>query len=314
MLKIKDIYKRKFEYLRLSLTDICNFKCLYCMPNKKKKEYLSIYQIYNIINFFIKLGIKKIRLTGGEPTLRKDFYNIVKIISSFKEITSLNFTTNAYNLKKNINKTLNSGFTGINISLDTLNNINFEKITNKKSYFFKIYKSIIKLLKSNLEIKINIVLSKYFIISDFILFYSLLKYKNISIRFIEQMGKNINIKIGSNLILNFLKKKKWLLKNKFNTDGPALIFKNKLYMGKIGIINPYTKNFCKNCNRLRISSNGKLFLCLFENKKYSINKFINNYNNNKKFKKFILKNIKNKKKSHKIKKINPIKSLSKIGG
>lgn len=323
MLRLNDLYNRYFSYIRLSLTESCNFNCKYCLPYKNHKVdkniQLSVYEIYNLVNVLSDLGINKIRLTGGEPTIRKEFLNICKIISSFNNIKSLVFTTNGYRLTNIIEDIYKAGVNGINISLDTLNDLKFYKITNK-NYFKKVYTGILKALDLNIDIKINIVLSDFFSLSDFESFYSLLKYKKISIRFINQMETNIikkNIKdLSMDFILNFLKKNNWIMEKKFNTDGPALNFKNKNYIGNIGIINPYQKTFCSDCNRLRISSNGYFFLCLFGNKGYYIKKYLDSSKKNIQLKNFLIEKIKFKLSSHFLENNNfgLLNTLSSIGG
>ena len=120
---LKDNYNRYFSYLRISITDACNFQCKYCMPENYKfvdKNNLSLNEISNLIAAFSELGVNKIRITGGEPTLRKDFIDIAKVAASFNSIKSLVFTTNGYKLLELKNHIKSVGFTGVNISLDTL--------------------------------------------------------------------------------------------------------------------------------------------------------------------------------------------------
>lgn len=323
MLLLNDLYNRYFSYIRLSITDLCNFNCQYCLPygikNLKKNEFLSTYEIYNLISAFSDLGINKIRITGGEPTVRKDFLNICKVISSFKNIKSIVFTTNGYKLSEIITDVYRFGFNGINISFDALNYTKFLNITNR-NYFSKVYNGILKSLDLNFDIKLNIVLSDFFSISDFEVFYSLLKYKKLSIRFISQMETNIvkkkNKAFVVNYLLNFLKENNWYLRKKFNSDGPALNFENNNYIGNIGIINPYSKSFCLDCNRLRISSTGYLFLCLFGNKGYYIKNLLSSSQKKDKLKEFLINKIKFKMSSHFLKYNNfgMLKTFSSIGG
>ncbi|HIH2762474.1 MAG TPA: radical SAM protein [Candidatus Azoamicus sp. MARI] len=322
MLQLNDLHHRYFSYIRLSVTDLCNFNCKYCLPYKNiqinKYDQLSTYEIYNLMNVLSDLGIKKIRLTGGEPTVRKDFLDICKIISSFKNIQSLVLTTNGYSLNNIIKNVYKTGVNGINISLDTLNDIKFYNITNKK-YFNKVYAGILKSLEFDLDVKLNIVLSDFFSLSDFETFYSLIKYKKISIRLISQMETNEIKKNVNNLkmeyIITFLKNNNWQIEKKFSSDGPALNFKHNLYYGNIGVINPYLKTFCSDCNRLRISSNGYFFLCLFGHKGYYIKNLLHSSKKND-LKVFLINKIKLKLNSHFLNDNNfgLIKTFSSIGG
>lgn len=324
MYTLKDNYNRYFSYLRLSITDLCNFQCNYCMPENfkiKEKNNLSLNEISNLITAFTELGVNKIRLTGGEPTVRKEFINIAKLISSFNAVKSLVFTTNGYKLTELNPHLLNAGFTGVNISLDTLNKDKFKIITHR-DYFNKVYEGILNTLTLNLDIKINIVLSDLFSFDDFENFYSLIKYKNINIRFINQMETNFvtrkeNRSININYLLKFLKNNNWtLLNEKKLASGPALTFTNNDFMGKIGIINPYSNSFCLSCNRLRISSQGKLFLCLFGGKSYSIRHFLDSHKKKFLLQKFLIETTKIKGYSHFLnyKNFGELNTFSSIGG
>lgn len=320
---LTDLYNRYFSYIRLSITESCNFNCKYCLPYKNEKinknNQLSQYEIYNLMVALSELGVNKIRITGGEPTIRKDFLNICKIITSFNNIKSLVLTTNGYRLVNLLDDLYKIGINGINISLDSLNNLKFYKITNK-NYFKKVYFGVLKALELNIETKVNIVLSDFFSLSDFESFYSLLKYKNISIRFINQMETNTIKKtqkmLNINYLINFLKKNNWMVEKKFKTDGPAIVLKNNNYIGKIGIINPYQKTFCNDCNRLRISSNGNFFLCLFGENGYPIKKYLNSALKKKELKDILVKNLKFKLSSHFLEnnEFGSLKTFSSIGG
>lgn len=320
---LTDIYNRSFKYLRLSITDLCNFNCRYCMPNNiilKKKKYLSIDEIYNLTSFLSELGIQKIRLTGGEPTIRKDFISIGKIINEFSNIKSLVFTTNGYRLENIAYDAFKVGFKGVNVSLDTLNKLKFYSITGKNC-FEKIYTGIFTALSVGLKVKINVVLSNFFTFDDFEDFYFLIKYKNITVRFIDQMILNNNITLNKSLITSkqiykFLINNGWIHEKKNFLDGPAIILKNEKFLGHIGLINPYSEKFCNSCNRIRISALGDLFLCLFDNSKYYIRNYLNSINKKNDFKIFLIEKLKLKVKSHQIfkKKFGILNSFSSIGG
>ena len=278
---LKDNYNRYFSYLRLSITDLCNFRCKYCLPsdlNLKSKAYLSVDEIYNLILVFSELGVKKVRLTGGEPTVRKDFILIGKKISSISAIKSLVFTTNGYRLFDIAQDVYNAGFDSVNISLDTLDKSKFFVITGR-DYFLKAFKGIFFALNVGLNVKLNVVLSNLFSLEDFENFYFLLKYKNLTIRFIDQMETNLigksKVNLTSSFLLEFLLKNGWFYEDKeFLYSGPAVVIKHEFFLGKIGFINPYSSDFCEDCNRLRVSSIGDLFLCLFGGKAYSIRYFL----------------------------------------
>lgn len=321
---LKDEYSRCFNYLRLSITDLCNFSCKYCLPDNvylKSKDYLSLNEIYNLVYAFSELGVKKIRLTGGEPTIRGDFIDISKSILSIPGIESLVFTTNGYKLYKIIDSVKNVGFSGVNVSLDTLNCKKFFLITGKNC-FNKVLEGIYRSIEIGLSTKINVVLSKFFTIEDFEDFYSFLKYKNVVVRFIEQMEAGfLHKRNGSNItsffLMSFLNKNGWIkLEKSDNSDGPAVVFCNSNYLGKIGIINPYSSTFCFSCNRLRVSSIGNLYLCLFGDRCYSLRQFLDSFESRCNLKQFILDKVKVKNSSHFLNYGKPgiIKSFASIGG
>lgn len=171
-----------------------------------------------------------------------------------------------------------------------MNKKKFNIITGK-NYFEKIYSGILKSISVGLNVKINVVLSNFFSFDDFEDFYFLLRYKNVTIRFIDQMSTNFNFNLEKKLIKSlsihkFLIENFWEKEEKKFLDGPAFIFRNKNFLGKIGLISPYSDKFCEGCNRLRISASGELFLCLFGNSKYYIRNYLDSYK-----KKMILKII-----------------------
>ncbi len=320
---LKDNYGRCFCYLRLSVTDLCNFNCKYCLPDDvkfKSKKFLSTKEIFNLISAFSELGISKVRITGGEPTLRKDLLDIGRAISSFSGIKSLVITTNGYKLVDMVKKLYKAGFNGVNISLDTLNCKKFYMITDR-DYFKQVYKGVFLALETGFSVKINVVLSNFFSFKDFESFYALLKYKKITVRFIDQMETRVikkqNNYIKSSFLLNYLNRNGWKFFSKRGfMDGPALLFKNKYFLGDIGIINPYSKNFCLGCNRLRISSFGDLFLCLFGSEKYSLRSFLDSYKKKNILKDFLFNTIRFKFKSHFLNRKNfgIMNTFSSIGG
>ncbi len=324
MSSLIDNYNRFFYYLRLSITDACNFNCKYCLPDFRKfdkKSYLTLSEIKNLIAAFSDLGIVKVRLTGGEPTIRNDFLDIGRCISDFSTIKSLVFTTNGYKLYKIAHDVRNAGFSGVNISLDSLDKKKFVFMTGK-NYFDEVVKGIFLCLELGLKVKLNIVLSDFFSFLDFENFYSLIKYKRLDVRFIDQMEtldikRNNSICLSSTYLSAFLLRNGWLKNlNKSISAGPAMVFNNPDFLGSIGFIMPYSNYFCDDCNRLRISSCGDLFLCLFGDVGYSIRGFLDSASKKNDLINFLLEKIKIKSKSHFLydNKFGSIKTLSSIGG
>tara|TARA_Y100000590_G_scaffold461400_1_gene622865 strand:- start:402 stop:1394 length:993 start_codon:yes stop_codon:yes gene_type:complete len=309
---LKDSFGRSFPYIRLSITDVCNFKCGYCLPNGYQKnksdnrKFLSIDEIRRLAKGLSELGVCKIRLTGGEPTVRKDFFEIIKILKNNKGIKKTVITTNGYKLDQIATQIAESGLNGINISIDSLNRKIFKNITGHDR-LPEILKGIEKLKKLNFKnIKINAVLLKDVNDSekDFNQWANYLKSTEIDLRYIElmQTGDNYDYfkkyHVSSKIFKNYLNNNGWIYQTLGRDAGPSLNYLHTQYKGKFGIIAPYSKNFCKTCNRLRITARGDLRLCLFGNTGISIRHLIQRDDQIEEFKDLILKQLNFKKESH----------------
>ncbi len=275
-----DPYGRQFPYLRLSLTDICNFSCDYCLPDgyqcDSSKSFLSLSEINHIVTAFAELGTHKIRLTGGEPTLRKDFIDILKLVKNTPGIEQLAITTNGYKLEENITKWVDTGLTHLNVSVDTLDTQLFHSLTGHNR-LETILRGIDKALELPLKrIKLNAVLLKNVNSHQFDQYIDLLKDRPISIRFIElmQTGDNLDYfkkyHVSAQVLKNYLFQNGWTEKIRDKFAGPAVEYVHPDFAGSFGVIAPYSKDFCDHCNRLRMSSTGEFHLCLFGDKGYSI--------------------------------------------
>ena len=282
--KLIDLYGRAFPYLRLSITDICNFSCDYCLPDgyqcDHKKQFLSLQEITNIAAAFSELGTHKIRLTGGEPTIRKDFIDCIKILKNTPGIDQIALTTNGYKLQKNIKRWVDAGLTHLNVSVDTLDANLFHSLTGHNR-LKEILQGIDYALTLPLKkIKLNAVLLKNVNSHQFDHYTDLLKEKNISIRFIElmQTGDNFDYfkryHIGSQVLKNYLFTNGWTKKLREKASGPAIEYVHPDYLGTFGVIAPYSKDFCDTCNRLRMSSTGEFHLCLFGEEGFSVRELL----------------------------------------
>ena len=270
---LKDSYNRRFDYLRLSVTEVCNFKCNYCLPDgyqcDTRPHPLSLDEIQTLVSAFASAGTRKIRITGGEPTLRKDLAQIVQICADTPQIETVAMTTNAYRLTKQLSQLVDAGLTALNISADSLNPYTFAQITGRDS-LDEIFASIDLALELGLKtVKLNAVLLKQYNARELNSFLNFIQDKPVSFRFIELMRTGDNhayfdaqhvsgMELQSQLICDG-----WQLQPKADYAGPAVEFAHPDYLGKIGLIMPYAKDFCASCNRLRVSAEGKLHLCLF---------------------------------------------------
>jgi cyclic pyranopterin phosphate synthase len=309
---LQDSFGRRFPYIRLSITDVCNFKCGYCLPNGYQKDksdnrtFLSLEEVQRLAKGLSGLGISKIRLTGGEPTVRKDFFDIVKILKQNSGIKKTVITTNGYKLDKLAEQIFESGLDGINISIDSLDKNKFHQITGHER-LNEILRGIEKLQKLNFKnIKINAVLLKGLNNSDkdFNEWANFLKSNEVDFRYIElmQTGDNVDYfkkyHVSSKVFIDYLNENNWIIQTLGKDSGPSKNYINPEFKGKFGVIAPYSKDFCKSCNRLRITSRGDLRLCLFGNTGINIRHLIQRDDQMEELKDLILKQLNFKKESH----------------
>ena len=312
MMQLQDTFGRKFPYIRLSITDVCNFKCTYCLPEGYKKNpgdtrsFMSAEEISRLTKALSELGVCKIRLTGGEPTVRKDFFDILKDMKQNSNIPKVTMTTNGYRLNKIAKQLYETGLNGINISIDTLNRETFRKLTGHDR-LNEILEGIDILQKLGFNnIKVNAVLLKG--INDtheeFEKFGNFIKNNKIDFRFIElmQTGDNLDYfkknHVSSKIFKDYLEKNNWISQTFGKDAGPSLNFIHPEYQGKFGLIAPYSKDFCQTCNRLRITSRGDLRLCLFGNTGISIRHLLQDDAQKNELVDLIIKQLHLKKESH----------------
>lgn len=264
---MKDRFGRNITYLRISVTDLCNLRCKYCMPESGVEslchsDILSIEEIVEIVKVASKNGIKKIRLTGGEPLVRRGFINLCKQISEINEIEDIAITTNGVYLKSMADELFENKVRRINFSLDTLIKEKYNDITRRND-FDKTMESLFYAIKKGFKVKINVVLIGGFNDDEIEDFVNLANDYDLEVRFIElmQIGETANWskdKFVSNKIV--LEKVPEL---EFDgVSGVAKIYKIKGQKGRIGLISPISCSFCEDCNRIRLTSDGKLKPCL----------------------------------------------------
>lgn len=272
-----DQHNRLINYLRISVTDRCDLRCLYCMKENMtflpKKEILTLEEIERLCDNFIDMGVKKIRLTGGEPLIRKDIIDLIKKLNSKKYNTNLNeitLTTNGSLLEKYAKNLKENGINRINVSLDTINSTKYSEIT-KFGNIDKVIKGIKESIKNKIQIKINTVVMKNFNENELETLILWANNLNIDITFIEVMpmeetdsNRHMQFVPLNDVYSNLNRIFKFKKLNK-NTGGPALYYSSDKISNKVGFITPLTNNFCASCNRVRITSTGKLFMCLGQN-------------------------------------------------
>ena len=270
-----DKFGRKVNYLRLSVTDRCDLRCNYCMPKKfttlSKIRNFIIGDLKRITKVLISLGIKKIRVTGGEPLIRKDIGQFLEYICSLKQkgLEEILITTNGTQLKRFAKKISDLGIKKINVSLDSLDPKKFKFLTNGGN-LTEVLNGIYEAKKHKLDIKINTVLLKEFNENEILKMVKWCAENNFKQTFIEVMpvGKLDLLRSNQFLPVSYAKEKLkrcLVLPNFFKTNGPSRYFQTKKLNNIIGFISPLTNNFCSTCNRIRVTSNGILYPCLGDN-------------------------------------------------
>lgn len=270
---LQDKFGREHTYLRISLTERCNLRCSYCMPEEgvqlSPKSHLMTYEeVYEIAKTFVDKGVTKIRLTGGEPFVRKDIPVVLEKLASLP--VELSITSNAVIIDKFIDVLKANGIKKINVSLDSLNKDKFTHIT-RRNQFDKVYNNILLLVKEGFTVKVNAVLMKDFNEDEIIDFIELTSDLPVSIRFIEFMpfdgnkwdlSKMVSYKkIMEKVNQHFPKDTVERLQDAPNDT--AKNYKIKGYKGSFAIISSVTNPFCDSCNRLRLTANGQIKNCLF---------------------------------------------------
>ena len=284
-MKLQDSVGRKFQYLRVSVTDACNYKCTYCLPQGYKPgayagSVLSLSEIRNLVRGFASLGVHKVRLTGGEPTLRRDIVEIVRTVREVPGIEQVALTTNGWRLEKIAQPLVEAGLTAVNVSVDSLDEESFALVTGRDELGV-VLAGVEKCLSLGIQkVKINAVLMKDSTYPKFSMFQDWVKHRPVSVRFIELMktGENAELFLREHLsgqvLAERLHSEGWQPQPRSKLDGPAVEFFHPDFVGRIGLIAPYSKDFCSGCNRLRVTSRGDLRLCLFGEGKHSLRAFL----------------------------------------
>lgn len=281
---LTDGFSRRLTYLRLSITDFCNFRCGYCLPEgyqgRRPDNELTHSEIETLIQAFAQVGTKKVRLTGGEPSIRKDVTEIIDVVKATSGIEKVAMTSNGYKLGKHIANWQHAGLNQLNISIDSFDPATFKQITGF-GILPQLLKDIDTLLETtDIKLKLNGILMESTAYDTLISALDYVKTRPITYRFIEFMQTSDNRDLffaqhaQSTLITNYLINNGWTAQDRGLTDGPAIEYSHPDYIGRIGMIAPYAPHFCDSCNRLRVSSLGKIHLCLFDQGSYDVRDYL----------------------------------------
>lgn len=269
---MKDQFGREIDYMRVSVTDRCNLRCIYCMPEKgvpcvSHKDILSYDEITRVCRIGTHLGITRIKLTGGEPLVRRDLPKLVGMLKEIPGIEQVTLTTNGVFLTDNINELVSNGLDAVNISIDTLDSEQYRRITRRGELKEAIAGLEAAIAYPALKVKINCVPLKEIPPDTYVQLAAMAVDTEIDVRFIEMMpigpGKGLS-GVSSKEIYNELKKKfgeAVPCTGRFG-NGPAVYVRFPGFKGKIGFIDAVTHKFCSSCNRIRLTSEGQLKLCL----------------------------------------------------
>ena len=330
MSRLTDNFGRQIEYVRLAVTDRCNLRCQYCMPAHgidivPRQELLSFKEMYRLIRVLTELGVHKVRLTGGEPFVRKDFVGFLEMLSHNDLLDTINITTNGALISHHISKIEKlEKVKNINLSIDSLQRDKFAKIT-RRDVFPEVYKTFELLEKSSLNLKLNIVVQAGFNTDEILDFVRLTKHKNVAVRFIEEMPFNgkgqreMNENWTFKKILDHIKTEFHLSEIQSEKSSTSRNYSIENHLGSVGIIPAFTRTICNDCNRIRITSVGTFKNCLFDDGVFNLRDFIRNGASNEDLKELFLSLVKKKPKTGFVaeenrKKGNVSESMSTIGG
>lgn len=268
-----DRFGRRIDYLRISVTDRCDLRCVYCMSEDMqfvpRAQLLTLEEVVRIGKVFSELGVSKIRITGGEPLTRRNVIEVFKQLGKLKEITDLTLTTNGTLLSKFATELHQAGVTRINVSLDTLQEERFSSIT-RTGKLHRTMAGIDAALNVGFErIKLNAVILKNRNHDEIINLVEFAHNRGMDISFIEEMPLGIigdhdraEAYVSSDEILDILSQRHELLPTTDSTGGPARYYKRSDNGARVGFISPHSHNFCDTCNRVRLTAEGRLLLCL----------------------------------------------------
>ncbi|MER3446120.1 MAG: GTP 3',8-cyclase MoaA [Candidatus Dadabacteria bacterium] len=323
-----DKFGRTVTKLRVSVTDRCNMRCLYCMPTEglkwtSREEVLTFEEITRVVRLSSELGVRKIRITGGEPLLREGVEELIHILSQVPGIQFVSMTTNGYFLRERAEALAQAGLRGINISLDSLRPEKFKKII-RRNYFDRVIEGIYAAERAGLyPIKINVVVIRGYNDDEIEDFARLSLTKLYKIRFIEFMpldGGGMwekDLVVTKAEILERVNRVSEIVEVIKGDGGPARNYRFKNGNGEIGVIASVSQPFCGSCNRIRLTADGKIMTCLFALDEHDVKRLLRSNGTDDEIKDFLIKAVGTKWAGHLINRpgfIKPKRPMSAIGG
>ena len=280
-----DNHGRNINYLRLAVTDRCNLRCNYCMPAEginfaKKEELLSTDELKLVATSLVDMGIDKIRLTGGEPFVRKDLMELLYFLSNLKDLKEISITTNATLIGPHIDELKQLGIQNINISMDAIERDTFERITRRKTYD-QVLDNLYRLITEGFNVRINFVVLDGQNEQDIIPLIETMKDHNVGVRFLEEMPFNGGARSFGSIRWDYRRILEHIAEHYPNyqkLESPAsstsINYQIEGYQSIFGIIPSFSRTFCGSCNRLRITAKGDVITCLYGKPKMNLRELI----------------------------------------
>jgi len=297
-----DNHNRKINYLRLAVTDRCNLRCNYCMPAEgidfaKSDRLFTIEELARLSEILVSQGIDKIRITGGEPFVRKDLMVLLRRLSKMEGLNDISVTTNATIIGKYIDELKDLGILNINVSMDAINRGTFEKITRRDQYD-TVHNNIIRLITEGFNVRINFIALQGQNTEDILPMLELIEHYDVSVRFLEEMPFNGGSKKFDSIAWDYkriLAHIKEAHPDYYKLESPetstSINYRIPGFKGSFGVIPSFSRTFCGSCNRLRISATGDVITCLYAQPSMNIREIMRSENSEEKVKEQILKAI-----------------------
>jgi cyclic pyranopterin phosphate synthase len=283
--KLVDGYGRTINYLRLAVTDRCNLCCRYCMPKEgispgRRSDILSFEEIMRLVEVTASCGISKLRFTGGEPFVRRDFMRLLEAVYIIPGIKSIHITSNGVAVAKHVPRLKELGIAGFNLSLDSLNPDRFSYITRRDA-LDSVKDTLDGIVQAEIPLKINVVVQQGINTDEIVTLAGLAKSRPLTVRFIEQMpfngkGTPVSSRWDSRRILDELKKYYPAMQRSIHDSGTARLYNIPGFTGTIGIIGAYSRHFCRSCNKIRVTPQGLLKTCLYDNGNLDLRSLLRN--------------------------------------
>ncbi|MCG2461221.1 GTP 3',8-cyclase MoaA [Flavobacteriaceae bacterium F89] len=300
-----DNHNRRINYLRLAVTDRCNLRCNYCMPSEgidfaKKDKLFTIDELTAVSRILVEQGIDKLRITGGEPFVRKDLMVLLRRLSKMEGLKDISITTNATLIGPHIDELKQIGITNVNVSLDAIDKATFERITRRDQYD-TVYGNLIRLISEGFNVRINFIVLEDQNIQDILPILEVMKNYDVSVRFLEEMPFNGGSKKFNTINWNYKRILEHITSKYPDVQeipspktSTSINYKIKGHRGTFGLIPSFSRTFCGSCNRLRISATGDVITCLYAKPCANLRDILRGENMEERVKQQILKAVGNR--------------------